>query len=79
MPVSGVLISCAEGAAPDVSRKIADIGGVEVHGVIQDNRIVAVVEGETVDDEVARVTELQHLEGVLSVSLAYHNFEDDEP
>jgi nitrate reductase NapD len=78
MPVSGIVLTCGAGSADDVALRIAAIKGVEVHGVLPDGRIVAVVEADTVDGEVALVTELQEIEGVVSVQLAYHNFEDFE-
>lgn len=78
MPVSGIVVVCSSGSADEVASQIAAFGGVEVHGVLPDDRIVAVVEADTVDDEVKVVTELQEIDGVVSVQLAYHNFEDIE-
>ena len=78
MPVSGIVLTCEAGCVDAVAVRIAALEGVEVHGVLPDGRIVAVVEADTVDDEVALVSELQEIEGVVSVQLAYHNFEDFE-
>lgn len=78
MPVSGIVLSCSAGRADDVASRIAALGGVEVHGVLPDGRIVAVVEADTVDAEVELVSGLHEIEGVMSVRLAYHNFEDVE-
>jgi len=78
MPVSGIVIICSHGSADEVASQMAAFGGVEVHGLLPDDRIVAVVEADTVDDEVQVVTKLQEIEGVISVQLAYHNFEDIE-
>lgn len=76
MPVSGVVLSCLEGKANEVAEKAAMLTGVEVHGVLPDSRIVAVVEADTVDEEVALVEQLHEVEGVVSVQLACHYFED---
>jgi nitrate reductase NapD len=76
MPVSGVVVTCRTDNAADVARRIALIKGIEVHGVQQDGRIVAVIEADTVHDEVALVTDLHEIDGVVSVQVAYHNFED---
>ena len=76
MPVSGVIITCAEGYSQEVSSRISSICGIEVHGILPDDRIVAVVEAETVEGEVDLVTGLHEVEGVQAVRLAYHNFED---
>jgi periplasmic nitrate reductase NapD len=75
MPVSGIVVTCMAASAESVALKLAELEGVEVHGVLEDGRIVAVVEADTVDGEVALVTGLEELEGVVSVQLAYHNFE----
>ena len=78
MPVSGIVVRCLEGSADAVATRIAAFEGIEVHGVLPDGQIVAVVAADTVDGEVALVTELQDIEDVISVQLAYHNFEDLE-
>ena len=78
MPISGIVLTCVAGDVDDVALRLAVIDGVEVHGVLPDGRIVAVVEAETVDGEVALVTELQEIEGVVSVQVAYHNFDEIE-
>ncbi len=78
MPVSGIVVRCLDGCADAVAGRIAAFEGIELHGVLPDGLIVAVVEAETVDGEVALVTELQDIEGVISVQMAYHNFEDLE-
>jgi len=78
MPVSGIVLTCMASTADDVALRLAAVAGVEVHGVLPDGRIVAVVEADTVDGEVELVTGLQNIEDVISVQLAYHNFEDVE-
>ena len=75
MPVSGIVLTCGPRSVDGVALRIAAIEGVEVHGVLPDGRIVAVVVADTVDDEVAVVSKLQEIEGVDSVQLAYHHFE----
>ena len=76
MPISGIVISCRGGRAEAVSARISAFDGVEVHGVLPEGRIVAVVEADTVQGEVDLVSELQEIDDVISVQLAYHNFED---
>ncbi|WP_239026862.1 chaperone NapD [Geomonas oryzisoli] len=72
-------MSCRPECAGGVAEKLAGGEGIEVHGVLADGKIVAVIEADTIDGEVALVTGLQQMEGVISVQLAYHNFEDMEP
>ena len=76
MPVSGIVLTCAASSAEYVAQQLSGFSGVEIHGVLPDGKIVAVLEADTVDGEVALVTELQDMAGVVSVQLAYHNFED---
>ena len=76
MPVSGIVIRCLDGSAATVADKISAYKGVEVHGVLPDGQIVAVVEADTVQNEVDLVAQFQESEDVISVQLAYHNFED---
>ena len=77
MPVSGVVVTCLQGRAEGVAGQISSMEGVEIHGMLPDNQIVAVVETETVHDEVAIVSRLHEVDGVVTVRMAYHNFEDE--
>ena len=76
MPVSGIVVRCLDGCADAVAIRIAAFEGVEVHGVLPDGQIVAVVEADTVQGEVDTVSQLHEVEDVITVRLAYHNFED---
>ena len=78
MPVSGVIVTCVEGSSVSVSQRIGSFDGIEVHGVLPDGQIVAVVESDTVQGEVNLVSQLHEVEGVMAVRLAYHNFKDLE-
>lgn len=78
MPVSGIVITCLGGTAAEVSARVAALAGVEVQAVLAGDQIAVVVESDTVDGEVSLVTQLQEIDGVISVLLAYHNFEDAE-
>lgn len=76
MPVSGLVLTCVKGTAEDVAKRISLLEGVEVHGVLPDGQVVAVLEADTVQAEVDIVSALHDVEGVATVRLAYHNFED---
>lgn len=76
MPISGIVVTCAAGFADGVALRLAAVEGVEVHGVLPDGQIVAVVEASDVNGEVDLVSGMHEIEGVLTVRLAYHNFED---
>jgi len=76
MPVSGIVLCCADGCAAEVAVRLAAVSGIDVHDVLPDGRIVAVVEADTVDGEVDLVSRLHDMDGVMTVHIAYHNFED---
>ena len=76
MPISGVVVSCLPEQGPAVAERIASYGGVEVHGVLPDGQVIAVLEADTVEAEVDLVSTLHQVEGVATVRLAYHHFED---
>jgi len=76
MPVSGIVVRCADGCADAVASRITAFNGVEVHGVLPDGQIVAVVEADSVQEEVDLVSQLHNVADVITVRLAYHNFED---
>jgi nitrate reductase NapD len=59
MPVSGIVVTCVPNSAESVAVKLAQLKGVEVHGVLPDGRIVAVVEADSVDGEVELVSGLE--------------------
>jgi len=76
MPISGIVVSCAHDQADAVANQISALDGIEIHGVLPDGKIVAVIETDTVDAEVELVAHLHEINGVETVNLAYHNFED---
>lgn len=76
MPISGVVVRCLPERAKELSQAISAPGEVEVHGVLPDGKLVAVIESSSVDGEMAIVRRLLAIRGVVAVQLAYHNFED---
>ena len=76
MPISGVVVTCAPGCGTAVAEELSSLPGVEVHGILDDGQIVAVLEADSVQAEVDLVSGLHDLNGVVAVRLAYHNFED---
>jgi periplasmic nitrate reductase NapD len=78
MPISGVVVTCVPGCGAVVAETMSSRPGVEVHGVLADGQIVAVLEADSVQAEVDLVSGLHDIDGVVAVRLAYHNFEDVE-
>lgn len=59
-----------------MAENAAAVPGVEVHGTLPEGKVVVVIEGDTIDQEVDRAKLLREIEGVIDVQVAYHNFED---
>lgn len=76
MPISGVVIKCRPEFAEELALSLAKPDSVEIHGVLPDGSLVAVIEADNVEGETAIVSGLLEMDGVIDVRLAYHNFED---
>lgn len=78
MPISGVVISCQPDKADSAEDLIKKIADVQIHHRLENGSLIAVLESNSVDDEVDLVKEIMEIDGVVDVRLAYHNFEDLE-
>lgn len=77
MNISGVLVRSLPGNIPAVTARLEALAGVEVHGANPDGRLVVTVE-EAGDRAMAdTVVRIQDLPGVISVSMIYHQYEDE--
>ena len=76
MPISSVVISCRPDKATAVESRLMIIPQLEIHHRLEDGRLIAVLETETVDGEVSLFKEIMQTDGVFDVRLACHYFED---
>ena len=76
MPVSGVVITCLPGSSEALAPLVGAESGVVVNGTPDGSTIIAVIQSDSVQGEVDTVKRLSDREGIQSVRLAYHNFED---
>ncbi|HJV66250.1 MAG TPA: chaperone NapD [Geomonas sp.] len=76
MPISGVLVTCHPQKCSAAAQSISALPGVEVHDILSLGRLVVVIEADNVESEVELVSRMHEIDGVNSVRLAYHNFED---
>ncbi|MDD2501800.1 MAG: chaperone NapD [Geobacter sp.] len=76
MPISGVVVSCRPGRETEVAEQARLVPGVEVHATLPNGQVVAVIEAPSVHTEVDLASQLEQFDGVISVQVAYHNFED---
>jgi nitrate reductase NapD len=78
MNLSGILVRALPEHVDDVVARLRALPGVEVHEVdVRTGRAVVVQEAPTVDDEVAGLTRIQALPGVVAADMVYHYFAED--
>ncbi len=76
MVISGLVVDTFADDTDDVVSCLNAREGVEVHEVVG-TKVVVTLESETVDSSAAAAEAFQEIAGVLSVGLAYVNFEED--
>ena len=58
---------------PDVRAAISAIAGSDIHGASDTGKLVVTLEAPTTDDMMARISEIQRLDGVLASALVYQH------
>ncbi|NNG13320.1 MAG: chaperone NapD [Halobacteria archaeon] len=78
MNISGVLVRARPENINAVTSRLEALTGVEVHGANPDGRLVVTVE-ESGDRAMAdTVVRMQDLPGVISASMIYHQYEEEQ-
>ena len=78
MVVSGLLVNTVPDKLEQVKGELLKIDGIEINSVLDDYKIVIVVESKNVESEAQVSKRITNIEGVLGVNIAYHHFGDDE-
>lgn len=78
MVISGLLVNTLPEKLERVKEYLCTMKGVEVNSVVDDYRIIVIIEAKTVEDELAVSGEIAAIDGVLGINLAYHHFEENE-
>ena len=78
MNISGVLVKAFPEHIETIEASLNKFDGVEVHGNNSDGRMVVTVERETSGTIADLLVEMQNIPGVLSASMIYHQFEDEQ-
>ncbi|MDH4027380.1 MAG: chaperone NapD [Nitrospirota bacterium] len=78
MVISGLLVNTVPEKMERIKNELSSMKGVEVNSVIDDYKIVVVVECGNVSEEVEISKQISKMDGVLGVNLAYHHFDEDE-
>lgn len=78
MNICSVIVHANPERAATVQSTINAIEGAEVHGGVDEGKLIVTVEND--DDAMIAdtITSFTHVEGVLSTSMIYHHYEDLE-
>lgn len=80
MNLSGILVVVPPSQVEEVQIRLGELPGVEVHHVEpHTGRIVVVQEAESVDAEVAALSRIKSLKGVMLAEMVYHVFDETPP
>ena len=77
MNISGVLVHVQPKRMDALSEELNAIEGVEVHAATN-GKLVVTVENERLHALADQVMAFQHLKGVMSVAMVYHESDDNE-
>ncbi|HZV55371.1 MAG TPA: chaperone NapD, partial [Rhodocyclaceae bacterium] len=67
----------APGQADAVRARLAGLGGVEVHAVADDGRMIVTIETDSDGETVSAFDAINKADGVMSASMVYHQTESD--
>jgi nitrate reductase NapD len=77
MNISSILVNVRAEQIAQVQQALVTLNGVEVHAATEEGRLIVTIEAES-DQAVANMFEvINHLPGVLSASMVYHQTESD--
>ena len=77
MNISSILVNVRGDLIAQVQQELATLSGVEVHAATEEGRLIVTIEADS-DQAVANMFEvINHLPGVLSASMVYHQTESD--
>lgn len=77
MPIGGFVVTLDTTVQDDVLEKIATYPQIDVYGVDDGGNAVVVIDTETSDEMEKLATDLQTIDGVLSLGVTYYHAEDE--
>ncbi|MCL2830195.1 MAG: chaperone NapD [Betaproteobacteria bacterium] len=77
MDISSIIVSPHPESVEKVKAWLSTVPGVETHATATDGRIIATIEADTDEEAVRTYESIGRQDGVLSVSLVYHQYEPD--
>lgn len=75
MVVAGLIVKTVPEKLQTVLVTIENVKKVSITRIMDENRILAIIDTENKDEEAVVSEEIKQIKGVISVSFAYHHFE----
>jgi len=76
MVVTGLVVKTAPEKLQEVLVAIENIKKVSITRIMDENKILAIIDTENKEEETIVSEEIKHIKGVISISFAYHHFEN---
>ena len=77
MSISGLILHSKPTQMSRVEAALSKLPGLEIHARTDDGTFIITIDEESDSGAADTVMHLSSIEGVLSTSLAYHNFESE--
>ena len=75
MLVTGLVVTAVPEKLQAVLMSIENVNQVSITRMMDENKILAIIDTENSDEETVISEKLRKIDGVISVSLAYHHIE----
>ncbi len=73
--ISSLVVHCRPAQAAEVAERILALPGTEIHGGVEQGKLILVLETSTEGEIVERLNTVQLLDGVLAATLVFHQVE----
>lgn len=77
MNISSLIVDARPSALAAVQREFSAWPGIDVHAATPEGKLIVTVETDNDTQTTDTFTRIQSMEGVLSVSMVYHQFEPE--
>ncbi|HZF76058.1 MAG TPA: chaperone NapD [Acetobacteraceae bacterium] len=77
--ISSLVVHCQPAQAGEVARRILGLPGMEIHGGVEQGKLIVVLETASEGEIVERLNTVQLLDGVLAATLVFHQYDIADP
>ncbi|MCX7162969.1 MAG: chaperone NapD [Betaproteobacteria bacterium] len=77
MNISSAVVHARPGAVAVVEAGLAELPGVEIHGVSPEGKLIVTIETEDDGSNAATYERIAQLDGVMSTAMVYHQTESE--